>query len=105
MAIIPLRQTITVTKAGESDGWGGVNGDADFTLPARVSEEMNTVTNQVGEEAVTTLRIYLDRLPDITYDDVITYTNELDVTVARKPVKIEVKRSIGGKALLTEVYV
>lgn len=105
MSLIPLKQTITVSKATVSDGWGGRVPGATLTLKARVSEETNVVTNQAGEEAVTSLRITLDKLADISYDDAITYTNELGVTVTRSPVKIEPKRGLNGKALLTEVYV
>lgn len=105
MAIIPLKQTVTVTKPGKDDGWGGKEPGAVVTYKARVSEETNVVTNQYGEEATTSLRIILDKLPDVSYDDVITYRNELGVKVERKPVSIEVKRGINGKPLLTEVFV
>ncbi|MGF9711627.1 hypothetical protein [Paenibacillus naphthalenovorans] len=105
MPIIPMKQTVTVTKAGASDGWGKTAPGADITYKARVVEETNVVTNQAGEEAVASLRITFDKLPDITYDDAITYTNELGVTVKRPPVSIKVKRGMGGKPLITEVYV
>lgn len=105
MAIIPLKQTVEVTKAGVSDGWGNAVPGEVVTLKARVTEETNIVTNQAGEEAVTGLRIILDKLADISYDDVITYTNELDVTVARKPVKIGIKRWLSSKAAITELFV
>lgn len=105
MPLIPLKQAIIVTKPGVSDGWGGVIPGEVLALKARVSEETNVVTNQLGKEAVTGLRITLDKLADVSYDDVITYTNELDVTVNGKPVHIAVKRGISGRPLLTEVFV
>lgn len=105
MAIIPLKQTIVVTKADGSDGWGGTVPGEEITFKARVTESTKIVTNKAGEEAVASLHILLDKLADISYDDVITYTNELDVTVTRGPLKIGVKRGIGGKAVLTEVFV
>lgn len=105
MAYIPLKQTVTVTKPGVDDGWGGATPGDVITYKARATEETNVVTNQYGEEATTSLRIILDKLPDVSYDDVITYTNELGVTVERNPVSIEVKRGLNGKPLLTEVFV
>lgn len=105
MPLIPMKQTITVTKAGGSDGWGGTAFGTPIAVKARVTEETNVVTNQAGEEAVASLRILLDKLADISYDDVITYTNELDVTVERKPLKVGVARGMSGRALLTEVFV
>lgn len=105
MPLIPMKQTITVTKAGGSDGWGNVATGEVLTLKARVTEETNVVTNQAGNEAVASLRVLLDKLADISYDDTITYTNEIGVTVARKPLMIGIKRGISGAALLTEVFV
>lgn len=105
MAIVPLKQNVTITKPGADDGWGGTTPGAVIPYKARVTEETNVVTNQYGEEATTSLRIILDKLPEISYDDVILYENELGVKVERKPVSIEVKRGLNGKALLTEVFV
>lgn len=105
MAIIPLKQTITITKPSGSDGWGGTVPGSEQTYKARVTETTKVVTNKAGEEAVATLRIILDKLADVSYDDTITYSNELGVTVERTPLKIEIKRHISGKPLLTEVFV
>jgi hypothetical protein len=100
-----MKQTVVVTKAGALDGWAEPTPGEEITYKARVTEETKVVTNAAGEEAVTSLRITLDKLADITYDDVITYTNELDVTVARKPLSIEPKRMLNGRAIVTEVFV
>ncbi|NHN31133.1 hypothetical protein [Paenibacillus agricola] len=110
MAIIPLKQTIQITPANGIDEWGEPAPGVPFTLKARVTETTKVVAtqsegNKTAEEAVATLRIILDKLADVSYDDVITYTNELDVTVARKPLKIEIKRMLSGKAIVTEVFV
>lgn len=105
MAIVPLRQTVTITKAGVIDDWGDVVPGDELTLKARVTEETKTIPASTGLEAVTALKIYLGKLADISYDDTITYTNENGVTVVRKPITIDVKRGLNGKALLTEVYV
>lgn len=105
MAIIPLKQTITVAKSAGLDGWGEpILGD-ELTFKARVTETTKVVTNSTGEEATATLRIVLDKLADISYDDAITYENELGVIVTREPLKIEVKRHISGRPILTEVFV
>ncbi|MEW9697947.1 hypothetical protein [Paenibacillus sp. SI8] len=105
MALIPLKQSVIITKAGSSDGWGGVVDGGPVTLKARVVEETKVITASNGQEAVTSLRVTLDKLANVSYDDTITYTNENGVTVTRKPLGIEVKRGIGGKPLLTEVFV
>lgn len=105
MSIVPMKQTVMVTKADGTDGWGETAPGAKRTYKVRAVEETKVVVNKVGEEAVTSARFIFDKLPDIAYDDVITYTNELGVKIAREPVRIEVKRGVGGKPLVTEVYV
>lgn len=105
MAIVPLKQTVIVTKAGVSDGWGGTTPGGEVTHKARVSEQTEIVKNRLGEEVVSSMKIIFDKLPDIRYDDVITYTNELDVTIERNPLSIEPKRMFNGKPILTEVHV
>lgn len=102
---IPLKQTVTVVKPSSTDGWGVEVPGKTAVLKARVSEETRVVKNRHGEEAVSSMTIYLDRLADVTYDDTIQYTNELGVEIKRKPISIQPKRWINGKAVLTEVNV
>jgi hypothetical protein len=105
MAIIPLKQAVKVTKPAINTGWGHAESGVEITLKARVVEEIRVVKNQVGEEVVSSMSAIFDKLPDITYDDVITFTNELGVTISRTPLSLEPRRGINGKPLLTEVYV
>lgn len=105
MAIVPLKQTITVTKAGLSDGWGKPQAGEQISLPARVVNEVKVVKTPTGEEALTCLRILLDKLADVSYDDTITFEDEFGATIARRPLTIGPKRMLNGKAILTEVYV
>lgn len=105
MALVPLKQTVVVTKAsGGTDGWGKPVPGVDVPHKVRATEETRVVTNQAGEEAVTQARIIFDKLPDLSYDDAITFENELGVTIKRSPVRIEVKRGLNGKPLITEVF-
>lgn len=105
MAIIALNQQVIVTKPGTSDGWGGTVPGVSITHKVRVSERTEIVKNQVGEEAVSSMTIIFNKLPDVRYDDVITYTNELGDTIERSPLAIEPKRMLNGKPIITEVYV
>lgn len=105
MPIVPLKQTVTVTKPAFADGWGVLIPGAANVLKARVSEGTRVVTNRYGDEAVSSMTVLLDKLADVSYDDTITYTNELGVTIERTPISIQPKRGINGKAILTEVFV
>lgn len=104
MALIPLKQRIKVYPVGEKDEWGNSAEPEPYTLKARVDEETTVVQNRLGEEAVSGMTIMLDKLAAITYDDTIEYTNELGVTVKRKPIKIEPVRLPSGKPTLTTIY-
>ncbi|KRT88317.1 hypothetical protein P9D51_10970 [Bacillus sonorensis] len=112
MPIIPMRQTITVErdKTGQLDRWGNPVSAESFTLKCRVDEGSQIVSSRSSglvksEEEVATARILIDKLADIKYSDTISFTNELGEIITRKPKEINVKRTISGKPLLTEVIV
>lgn len=104
MALVPLKQKITVHRGGGTDDWGYPILGETFEYKARVDEKTEVVQNQAGNEVVTGVQIMLDKLADIRYSDEISYTDELGRQTKRKPVKIEPVRMINGKAVLTVVY-
>lgn len=104
MAVIPLKQTALVHKPAIVDDWGEVTAQPPFTLKCRADEKTEVVKNPQGSEVVSGVQLMFDKLPNITYDDVIEYINELGVAVKRKPVKIEPIRMVSGKPMLTAVY-
>lgn len=104
MALIPLKQSAIIHKPAVVDDWGEVTSLPPFTLKCRADEKTEVVKNPQGTEVVSGVQFLFDKLPAITYDDVIEYKNELDVTIKRKPVKIEPIRMINGKPTLTAVY-
>lgn len=104
MAVIPLNQTVDIHKPEERDDWGKVVSKPAITLKCRADERTELVKNRLGEEVASTVQLMFDKLPNIAYDDVIEYTNELDVTIKREPVKIEPIRMPNGKPILTEVF-
>lgn len=105
MAIIPLKQSVTITRPGLDSGWGHAAPGEVIPLKARVVEETRVVKNEVGEEVISSMSAIFDKLPSISYGDILTFTNEFGVTVSRKPLSIEPRRGISGKAVLTEVFV
>jgi len=104
MAIIPLKQKVLVHKPATVDDWGEVTSHPPLILKCRADERTEVVKNPQGSEVVSGVQLMFDKLPNITYDDVIEYKNEIDVTVKRKPVKIEPIRMVNGKPALTAVY-
>ena len=114
MAILPLKQTVTITRKGAEDEWGDSTTET-FSLKCRVDEEAKLVrrTSTSGggatqistEQVVTAATITFDKLADIRHDDEIRFTDELGRLRIYKPLNIEVVRNIAGKPILTEVSV
>jgi hypothetical protein len=105
MALIPLRQTVIVHKPLIKDKYGEViSTQAPIPVKARVDDVIERVVNQLGAEVSSSMTVYLDKLPNISYQDEIEYTNELGVTAKKKPIRIEPLRMLNGKATLTLVY-
>jgi hypothetical protein len=116
MALIPLKQTVTIKRPGTVDKWGNPTAPTQFTLPCRIVEgtkltRRTTSSSSSGtisvnaEEVVSTAQIFFDKLADIQLTDEIYYTDDNGKTRLYKPISIEVKRGLNGKALLTVVNV
>jgi hypothetical protein len=108
MAIIALKQEITVHKASdELDSWGNPIEAPPVKLKCRIDEGSYVTTTQsslqTGRSVIATAKILLDKIVDIGYIDEIEYTNELNITMRAKPKKISIKRDASGKPMLTEV--
>lgn len=106
MALIPLRQTVTITPADgfDPDYNTPIPGDP-YTLRCRFQEGVKLVRNQYGAEVISVGTFYFDGLADIALDAKLTYTNEISAETTYTPLAISVKRALNGKPLITEVNV
>lgn len=106
MALIPLKQTVTVTPVGGYDpDYNTPIPGVPYTLRCRFQEGVKLVRNQYGQEAVSVGTFYFDKLAGISLSDTFTYTNELLAETTYTPIAISVKRALNGRPLLTEVNV
>lgn len=114
MALIPLNQEIKIYRStGELDRWGNPIQSEPFRLKCRVSEESKLMRVRAGDGSGTSgveivtykIRILLDGIADIQYDDDIEYTDELGRVLRGKPKEIVVRRLISGKPVMTEVFI
>lgn len=108
MAIVPLKQSAIVHKPASRNEWGETTPGTQVTLKCRADERVEYVRNPasttLGDEVVSNVQLLFDKMPDIRYDDVIEYANEIGVTVKRKPILIAPIRMLNGKPSLTEVF-
>lgn len=110
MALVPMKQDITIERGEVLDDWNRPIPEEVIEHKSRVDEgtflvEYRASGNVSSKEVVAHARILLDKLQDVRYSDMITYTNELEQSIRRHPKKINVKRNISGKPILTEVFV
>ena len=106
MAIVPLKQTVYVRKlsADNSDGWDVDEYGESIEYKVRATEQVEKVMNKLGEEVTASVKILFDKLPDISYDDIVIFTNELGVKIERQPLSIRPIRMVNGKTTLTAVH-
>lgn len=106
MAVIPLRQVVTISPfIGNDPDWGTPLYGDDYNMSCRFSEGVKLVRDRHGAEVVSIGTFYFDRLPRISINDLFTFTNENDDELMYTPITITVKRALNGKPLLTEVSV
>lgn len=106
MAIIPLKQKVYVRKliTETTDGWGVETLGEPIEYRTRATEQIEKVTNQLGEEVTASVKIHFDKVPDIAYDDYVSFTNENGVKIERQPLSIRPIRMVNGKPTLTVVH-
>lgn len=106
MPIVPLKQKAFVRKyiADNNDGWATDNYAEPVEYTVRATERFQVVTNRLGVEATASVKLLFDKLPDINYNDIVSYTNELGDTIEREPISIKPTRMINGKPTLTSVF-
>jgi hypothetical protein len=111
MAYVSMRQTITIKRASDTlDDWGNPVPGETFNFNCRIDEgwalhSYRSSGNSDNEVVVSTARILLDKLADIKETDIISFTNELGVTIERSPKQIIVKRNVSGNPIMTEVII
>lgn len=105
MALIPLKDSATITKVNGADPWDGASNGASVTHKCRIDEGTKLVRNQNGEEVVSNTQILFDRIVAVAYSDDVSWTDASGVLRKRKPTAIGVIKDIASKPLFTEVYV
>jgi hypothetical protein len=115
MPMIPLKQTVTIKRKGETDRWGNeIAPPETFTLKCRVEEgakltrrtsQQSGAVQTLSEEVVSSAQILFDKFVDVRLTDEILYTDESGNTRTYLPISINRTRGLNGKTVLTEVMV
>jgi hypothetical protein len=115
MPMVPMKQTVTIRRKGELDGWGNeVTPATTFTLKCRIEEgakltrrttQQSGASQTLSEEVVSAAQILFDKFADIRLTDEILYTDESGNTGTYLPININRVRGLNGKTIMTEVEV
>lgn len=115
MAILPLKQSVTIHRKSDVDRWGNpLLPDEEFTLKCRIEEgakltrrtsAQSGATQTLSEEVVSSAQILFDKYADIRLTDELYYTDESGNERKYLPLNINRIRGLNGKTLLTEVEV
>lgn len=104
MAMIPLKQAITIYPPGADDPWNPEPA-IPFTLKCRFQESNEVVRNQHGAEVVASAQIFLDKFAEVTVNHTFEYEDESGTKTTYTPHNVARKRWLNGKTILTVVYV
>lgn len=89
MAVIPLKQLVTIERYELDLEWGEPSAEPVLIeLKARVDESIKIVKNVQGEEVASSIQVLFDKLADVRYDDYLNYTNELGQKFREQPLAI-----------------
>ncbi|MEI5921042.1 hypothetical protein WBU96_28320 [Bacillus albus] len=110
MAIVPLKQIVTRRRAiGDLDIWGKPAEIETVELKCRAVEGSHTTTDRnsqvQGATIVVELKLLLDKIADIGYEDEIEYINESGTVYKGSPKNIKIQRDFSGKPLMTTVFI
>ncbi|EMT54717.1 hypothetical protein I532_03895 [Brevibacillus borstelensis AK1] len=121
MAIVPLKQRVTVTPVLRDEDGNPVTDRYDrpitgepFTLKCRFTQGTKLVRSATGsggvhgvtaQEVVSVGSFIFDKHPHLGYYDKLTYIDDNGNTLEYRPLNIAVKPWLNGKSLITVVDV
>jgi hypothetical protein len=115
MAVLPLKQTVTIKRKGDVDRWGNpIKPDKMINMKCRFEEgakltrrtaQQPGATQILSEEVVSSAQIYFDKFADVQLTDELIFKDESGNSRTFIPINIERIRGINGKAILTVVSV
>ncbi|MCW2278735.1 hypothetical protein [Heliophilum fasciatum] len=103
--MIPLKQTVSITKGGELDAWGVPAAGIQTAYKCRIDEKTDRIQGPNGGEVQTTADILIKGLVQIGFSDAIEWVDESGLAYVKSPLVVQVIRDLGGKPLFTKVTV
>ncbi len=103
MALIPLKDTVTIRTGSSVDAWGNPTYSSETTHKCRIDEKTELVRNQNGAEVVSNIQILIEKTVSVSYDDEVAFNLSDGTSKTEKPIAIERLKDVSGKVLFTVV--
>ncbi|MGG4390483.1 hypothetical protein ABEU97_20325 [Priestia megaterium] len=106
---IPMPHSVLIEKASVLDDWGSPI--ADNVEPVKVSAKIsyNSSNEEIevasGEMIRYTAQILLEGVPDVDYNDFVTWTDDRKRQFRKNPVEIDYKHDLSGNPIAVRVTV
>ena len=101
--MIPYNEPIIWEQAGELDVWGKASTITAHELYGNLRSEIKTVTNDRGDEQVSTFTILLRGVVGIKVEDKIQFVEPNGEVIRMNPISVKYMRDIDGKPKYTKV--
>ncbi|MBC9786290.1 hypothetical protein H1S01_17670 [Heliobacterium chlorum] len=103
--MIPMKQTVTIRRAGALDIWGKPSFSKPTMYPCRIDASTKRIVQANGQEVVATANILMKELVALGVSDQIVWSDELHQSFTKSPLRISIIRDFSGKPLFTQVVV
>lgn len=107
LGFVPMPHKVTIETAGALDDWGIASAGKSTTVNARVSynTRKEAITVASGDSIVFTARLLLEGLPEVDYEDYLTFTDERGKSFRKQPIEVDYKFDLSGSAVAVAVTV
>ncbi|MBC9786718.1 hypothetical protein H1S01_19955 [Heliobacterium chlorum] len=103
--MIPMKQTVSIFKAGELDIWGKPSWGEAVSHHCRIDTTSKRSVEVNGQVVVSTAEILLKGRVAVGFGDQIEWVDELGCTYMKTPVSIAIIRDFSGKPMFTKVVI
>lgn len=109
LGFVPMPHTVIISKASQLDDWGIPVADikTSVKVACKISYNSNNEAISVasGEQVRYTARILCEGIPQVDYDDVISWSDDFGNVHNKPPLEIDYKHDLSGNPVALRVVV
>lgn len=109
LGFVPMPHTVSITKSGRLDDWGIPVADSNESVKVACKISYNSNNEAIavasGEQVRYTARILCEGIPQVDYDDLITWSDDFGNVHSKPPLEIDYKHDLSGSPVALRVVV